>query len=112
MNAQKPSTTIYSFLVFLFFIISSTATFADDAVKGSIKGSVQDPSNKPVENVSIVLKGTSYGTITDEAGKFRLHAPTGSYTLLVTHVGIKSQEIPVTIEANKTLTLPAVTINT
>jgi len=112
MNTSKLSSTIYSFFAFLFFVLLSTVAFADDSTKGYIKGSVQDPAGKPVENASVALKGTSYGTITDEQGKFRLHFPVGSYTLVVTHVGIKSQEIPVTIEANKTLTLPAITINT
>lgn len=59
--------------------ISGTVTSADDG--GSIPG------------VSVSVKGTTLGTITDMDGKFRLKIPQESKTLVFTFVGMKTQEV-------------------
>ena len=51
--------------IYLFLILTSAA-FGQQ--KGIITGKILTQKNEPAENVSVSLKGTRYGTITDEEG--------------------------------------------
>nr|WP_320059827.1 TonB-dependent receptor [uncultured Bacteroides sp.] len=54
-----------------------------------IKGHVVDETGMPMIGVSIVVKGTSTGTITDLDGDFVLTVPTGKNELEITYIGYK-----------------------
>ena len=59
----------------------------------TIKGKVTDGnSGEELPGVTLVIKGTSTGTITDFNGDYQLEVPKGS-TLLVSFVGMKSEEV-------------------
>ena len=58
-------------------------------------GSVKDASGEPLIGVSILVKGTTNGTVTDIDGKFTLNAPKGS-VLEISYVGYKTQSVTVT----------------
>ena len=60
----------------------------------TIKGLVLDTNNEPLIGVTILVKGTTKGTVTDYDGKFELEVPKGS-TLIVSYIGMRSQEIHV-----------------
>ena len=95
MYLKLPHKTILLlFSVVLIFCTNRLFAAADDAVKGSIAGRVFTADNKPVENASVILKGTGFGSTTNEDGKFHIKAPAGDYTLVVTYVGAKAQLIP------------------
>jgi len=113
MYAKKHYTTIRTFLLLLIAILYTNVSFAniDDSGKGIISGIVLTDSNKPVENASVGLKGTSYGTITNEDGHFKLKVPAGNYTLVVSHVGAKSQEFPVAVKASQTTQVPTIKLS-
>ncbi|MDR0796678.1 MAG: TonB-dependent receptor, partial [Tannerella sp.] len=50
----------------------------------------------PVIGASVVVKGaTGTGTVTDIAGNFTLNVPSGSTTLIVSYIGMITQEAPV-----------------
>ena len=59
----------------------------------TISGKVTD-GNEPLVGVSIVVKGTSSGTITDLDGNYELQAEANA-TLIFSYIGYSSQEIPV-----------------
>ena len=61
--------------------------------KRTINGSVVDDSGAPLPGVSIVIKGTTTGTITDFDGNFSLANVSGDATLLFSFVGMKAQEV-------------------
>lgn len=61
----------------------------------NISGSVTDSNGSPIPGVSVVLKGTSKGTITDSEGKFALANVADDAILVFSFVGMKTQEIPV-----------------
>ncbi|MDX9881183.1 MAG: SusC/RagA family TonB-linked outer membrane protein [Prolixibacteraceae bacterium] len=61
----------------------------------SISGKVTDSSGQPLPGVSVVIKGTTNGTITDFAGKYTLANVPGDATLVFSFVGMKAQEISV-----------------
>ncbi|MCL6103158.1 MAG: TonB-dependent receptor [Bacteroidetes bacterium] len=61
----------------------------------SISGKVSDSSGSSLPGVSIVLKGTTNGTITDANGNYSIsNIPEGG-TLLFSFIGMKTQEIKV-----------------
>ena len=50
----------------------------------------------PVVGASILVKGTTVGTVTDMDGKFTLsNVPSSAKTLVVSFIGMKSQELPI-----------------
>ena len=60
-----------------------------------VTGSVVDEIGESVIGASIQIKGTGQGTITDVEGNFLLNVPSGYNTLVVSFVGMKTQEVPV-----------------
>lgn len=59
-----------------------------------MKGVVKDSTGEPVIGASVVQKGTGNGIITDIDGNFTLNVPSNS-TIVISFVGYKAQEIPV-----------------
>ena len=57
----------------------------------AVEGIVTDANGEPIIGASIVIKGTTNGTITDLDGKFSLPNATG--TLVISYIGYKTQEI-------------------
>jgi len=60
-----------------------------------ISGSLKDNQGLPLQGVSVVVKGTTTGTITDAGGLFRLSVPADSKTLIFSFIGMRSQEIEI-----------------
>jgi TonB-linked SusC/RagA family outer membrane protein len=60
-----------------------------------VSGKVTDKNGDPLPGVSVVVKGTTVGSITDSEGVFRLNIPAEAQTLIFSFVGMLSQEIPV-----------------
>ena len=67
-----------------------------------VRGTVVDNSGEPLIGVTIQVKGTSQGTVTDFDGNFALSAPAGG-TLVISYVGYEQQEVPVSARVNVTL---------
>jgi iron complex outermembrane receptor protein len=96
-------------IAFLTFFVAQPAS-AQQA-KGTLKGKIITSKGQPAQNVSVMLKGTRWGAVTDENGKFQFKAQAGDYTLVVSHVGMARQEIPVTVEPGKLAAVPQITVN-
>lgn len=60
-----------------------------------VTGTVIDKNNEPLPGVSVNIKGTLKGTITDSDGQYRISGLPDEATLIFSFVGMKSQEIPV-----------------
>jgi nitrogen regulatory protein PII len=63
--------------------------------KKDLSGTVKDSKGLPLPGVTVIVKGTTLGTITDNNGQFRLSIPADSKTLVFSFVGMKQQEISV-----------------
>jgi len=59
----------------------------------SVSGKVTDSSGSPLPGVSVVVKGTTNGTITDANGNYSLPNVPENATMQFSFVGMKSQEI-------------------
>jgi TonB-linked SusC/RagA family outer membrane protein len=64
-------------------------------VDRTITGTVTDETNAALPGVSVLVKGTSIGTVTDADGKYTLSIPTAyeNDVLLVSFIGYATQEI-------------------
>ncbi|MEO9020957.1 MAG: SusC/RagA family TonB-linked outer membrane protein [Ginsengibacter sp.] len=60
-----------------------------------IHGRVVDQEGKPLQNVSILVKGTKTGTTTDHNGNYRLSNLQDNVVLVFSYIGYESQEIGV-----------------
>ncbi len=77
-----------------------------------ITGKVIEETGGPIPGVTVLIKGTTKGTITDIEGKYSLQVLPGS-TVVFSFVGMKSQEVIVTDRKviNITLTIEAIGID-
>jgi len=64
--------------------------------KKEISGTVKDNKGLTLPGVSVVVKGTTIGIITDGDGKFRLTVPADAKILSFSFVGMKSQDVFIT----------------
>ena len=63
--------------------------------KKTIKGKVTDEKGLPLPGVSIIVKGTTTGIISDSDGNYTLEVPDDSQILVFSFVGMKTEEIPI-----------------
>ncbi|MDO7885841.1 TonB-dependent receptor [Hymenobacter cheonanensis] len=93
------------YLLFPLAACALTAT-AQAQTTGTVQGRITNSSGGAVEAVSVGLQGQPMGDITDEQGRFQIRrvAP-GTYTLVVSAVGLKTEEQQVTVTAGQTTTV-------
>ena len=78
----------------LFFTISMMLLSYTAFGQNGLTGQVIDNNNMPLPGVSVVIKGTTAGTITDFDGNYNLNTELSDSTVLVfSYVGFKTQEI-------------------
>jgi TonB-linked SusC/RagA family outer membrane protein len=71
---------------------------AIQAVK--VTGTVVDDTNIPLPGVSVKLKGTNLGTVTDVNGKFVIDLPAADGTLVFSFIGFTPKEVPLNGQTN------------
>ena len=79
------------FMSFLFIGIG--LAMAQKKVTGIV---ISAEDNEPVVGASILVKGTTVGTVTNMDGKFELqNVPNSAKTLIISYIGMKSQELAI-----------------
>ena len=89
------------YLILILLLFSGASVFAQEI---SISGVVIDNEGLTLPGVSVSVKGTTNGTITDIDGNYTLKASKGS-TLLYSYIGYESQEVNVGNQPNINITL-------
>lgn len=57
---------------------------------------ISEEDNEPIVGASVLIKGTSQGTVTDIDGKFTLtNVPSSAKTLKITYIGMQAIEVPI-----------------
>src|SRR5260221_6712336 len=85
----------FSFLV-LIFLSAYAAMSQDAATLIEVSGKVTNQEREPIPDVSVQLKGTVAGTITDKTGEFKLRTKTKlPFTLVFSSIGFQQQEFQV-----------------
>ena len=93
VKKQKKQFFIRLMLSFLFTF--SAFSYANAQVK-TITGTVKDESGETIIGASVLVKGTTVGSITGVNGDFKLNVPANGKSIIVTYIGMVKQEIPIT----------------
>lgn len=80
---------IFFTLIGLFIVLPVAAQ------KRNITGTVNDASGDPMIGVSVVLKGTSVGTITDFNGNYSIETSSNKDVLIFSYVGYETKTLQV-----------------
>lgn len=73
---------------------SSTPPVSPSLAIPPVTGIIRDSEGKPLEGISIIIKGTTIGTITDADGRFSIEAQPGA-TLVISSVEFETQQYKV-----------------
>lgn len=74
---------------FMMLVLGLSAAYA----QRSISGVIVDENSEPLVGASVLIKGTSSGTVSDENGMFQLNVPAGSDVLVVSYTGYESRDV-------------------
>ncbi len=61
-----------------------------------VSGTVKDPTGETIISASVVVKGTTIGTVTDFDGNYTIDVPDGATMLVFSYIGMKTQELNIT----------------
>lgn len=90
------------------FVLLFIATFFTSVLAQSVtvRGLVVDASQESVIGATVVVRDhKTIGTLTDVDGRFTLTVPSGNQTLVVSYVGMVTQEVPLNGRTNVQITL-------
>src|SRR4030042_3237533 len=95
-------------LILAFFAVSAAGNVTvREAFQGTFKenskqqqeriitGTVTDVNGEPLPGVTVIVKGTTIGTITDVTGKFQLKIPEDAEVLQFSFVGMATQDVEI-----------------
>lgn len=77
----------------------------------TITGRVTDENGNGIPNASVLVKGSSTGTTTDNTGNFTLTVPANAKTLVISSVGMTNKEVSITSNSMYSISLSASTAN-
>lgn len=81
---------------FLVIAKDNVKTVPEDDKGRKIEGKVTDKDKMPLPGVTVLVKGTKLGVVTDTAGKFQLTLPLEKeVTLQFSFIGMKAQEVKI-----------------
>lgn len=90
LTNQKSRHSVWTrFLFLVLFAVCSTVAMA----QGKVSGTVVDEQGTPVIGASVMVKGTSTGTVTDFDGNFEIPNVEQNATLVISYIGYVTQEV-------------------
>ena len=75
-----------------FFLLLALNIFGQRTITGIVTG----PDSKPVVGASVVVKGTTLGTTTNDQGAFSIAVPANRDILIITYVEYEVNEVTIT----------------
>lgn len=91
LKGEKVSYDVYERQI----VIRKSVDMLNSQQKRDISGSVKDNTGFPIPGVTILLKGTSIGVLSDMNGEFKISVPGDANTLVFSFVGMKTLEVPI-----------------
>lgn len=85
----------------LFFILCLALAGNANAQGRTVSGTLSDEKGIPIANATVLVKGTTSGVKTDANGKFSIAVPSTAQVLIISSVGYRSQEIPLSATTNE-----------
>ncbi|MFW6370770.1 MAG: TonB-dependent receptor plug domain-containing protein [Bacteroidota bacterium] len=80
------------------FLISQLGAFAQQ--ERTITGKVGGENMAPIPGATVVVKGTTIGTVTDVEGNYSLSIPVDSRVLVFSYIGMKTEEVTIGNQTN------------
>ena len=87
----------------LTLLVISVSVCAQGRNECMISGRIISHDEQAVSYATVQLKGTGYGSATNDEGLYHVKAPAGDYTLVVSAVGYETVEKKVTLRAGERL---------
>ena len=97
MTTRKHGSKIKSITFFFFFFLIVANAISQTA---TIRGTVKDANGLPLAGASVLLDGTKRGTVSDASGNYEIKVAPGTYTLVISYVGVVTQRKQITVAAN------------
>lgn len=85
--------TLAALLIFCCCQLFCSGLFAQPTSK-IITGTVTTSSGSALQGANVAVKTGTYGTVTDENGRFSLTVPEGKYILVISYTGYITKEVP------------------
>ncbi len=93
-------------VVFLFSILFFAGVLAVNAQTRNITGKVvSSDDGSPIPGVSVAVKGTTVGTVTNLDGNYSLQVPQDARSLMFSFVGYRTHEVPIETQSLINVTL-------
>ncbi|HQM69911.1 MAG TPA: TonB-dependent receptor [Bacteroidales bacterium] len=90
---------------------SGPATLAEiDLQQNQVSGTITDAQGNPLPGVTVLIKGTTFGTLTDNEGKYTLNNVPPNSILVFSFIGSATQEIPVSGRSQINITMQEETV--
>ncbi len=86
-------------------VVSRIDSYNLQPAQQKVTGKVVDAAGQPLPGVSVLIKGTATGTITDIDGKFGFASIPANTTLTFSFIGMKTQEVAVAGQADLTVVM-------
>ena len=94
--------SLNSTFLILFILLFSNLAIAQFKVTGKVLNKV---NNNPVESATVFVNKTSNGTKTDKYGNFVIYnLQPGNYEIIVSTIGFKTYQVPISVQSNVKLT--------
>jgi TonB-dependent starch-binding outer membrane protein SusC len=91
-SENKNFVVMRKILLFICFLFASALLFAQEET--TVQGKVTDADNMGIPGVSVVIEGTTSGTITDIDGNYNIETPSGA-NLVFSFVGLETITVAV-----------------
>ncbi|WP_209329271.1 SusC/RagA family TonB-linked outer membrane protein [Lunatimonas salinarum] len=91
-------------LFVLILLVSANSAFAQSI---TVSGTVFDENKAPLPGVSILVKNSTTGTVTDLDGRYQLNVPSGNSVLVFSFLGYFRQEVTVGTQTSIDVSLQA-----
>lgn len=92
MNKKTKLLSILGWVTVILFLFSSTVVAQSLSISGKV---IDKNSQEPVIGASVLIEGTSNGTITDLDGNFKLSNVPAKGNLVVSYIGYATQTLPI-----------------
>lgn len=86
----------------LMLMMAGAATMS---AQRAISGTVSDQGKEPLIGATVLVEGTSVGTVTDVNGEFSLTVPAGATALLVSYTGYVTRRVELTSASSYNVTM-------
>jgi TonB-dependent SusC/RagA subfamily outer membrane receptor len=111
---NQPYPKLKFFLALLMLVAvafqSGGILLADEPQQISVSGTVSDAQGQPLAGVTVMVKNTTTGTLTDGAGKYSLPNIPSNATLAFSFIGLEPQEVAVNGQTTVNVTLRETTM--